>query len=300
MNLRQLRVFKAVCETLSFTKAANILFMTQPAVSHVIGSLEEEIGYRLFDRLSRKIYLTQAGEVFVEKVTRILELYDDLAARSEEISARTPLRIGSTITIANVWLPKLMQEFQKKHDLSIVKVEIDSAEHTERKLRNNEIDLAFIEGVVAGSQYKKIVFSSYEMILICSPNHAWAGRKEISLEELVHEKFLLREKGSSIRSSFDSALLLHNIVVDPIWESVNSEALIQAVAHNLGVSVMPTELVKAELNSGKVIGVRIKEMNLMNQNHIVYHKDKYLSKTAIELIEMIQRKSGLSVSVKEK
>lgn len=291
MNLRQLRIFKSVCKTLSFTKTAEQLYMTQPAVSHAISELEEEIGYQLFDRLSRKIYVTPSGRLFLEKANHILELFDDLANKAGEMADNAPVRIGSTITIANVWLPKIMENFQKSHEQAVVKVEVGSAENTEKKLRNNEIDLALIEGVISGNQYKKIVFSSYEMVLICSPSHRWAGKKEIGLEDMAQENFLLREKGSSIRSSFDSALLLHNIIIDPIWVSVNSQALIQAVCHNLGVSIMPVELVEQELQSGQISSVRIRNLKLINQNHIVFHKDKYLSKIANDFIELVQNQN---------
>lgn len=297
MNLRQLRIFKIVCETQNFTKAAGVLYMTQPAVSHVIGELESEIGFQLFDRLSRKIYLTQAGKIFLDKSTRILELYDDLKNQAGGIAETAPLRIGSTITIANVWLPRIMETFQKRNNKCVVKVEVGSAENTEKKLRENKIDLALIEGMIAGNQYEKIVFSSYEMVLICSPSHKWAGKTEIPLKDILEEKFLLREKGSALRNSFDSALLLHNIIVDPIWVSVNSQALVQAVSRNLGVSVMPVELVERELQNGEIAGVRIRNMKLVNQNHIVYHKDKYLSHSAHELIELIQHHNNKQIEL---
>lgn len=280
MNLRQMHIFKEVCEELSFTKTAKKLYMTQPAVSHAISDLEEEIGGKLFERIGRKIYLTGTGEILLHKVVRIIELHEDLENGFKDQEELVTIRIGSSITIANFWLQRWIKEWRKKYERTPLKIQVDSAANIEEKLLNNEIDIALMEGAIHNKQLISHEVSSYEMSVICSSDHDFAksGRSEITVEEFVTQPLLLREKGSAIRDTLDSALLLKHIYVDPVMTSVNSQALIQAVKCNFGVSVLPDLLVTQQVKEGDIVKLSIKDMRLFNYNSICYHQDKYLSK----------------------
>lgn len=280
MNLRQMYIFKEVCEELSFTKTAKKLYMTQPAVSHVINDLEEEIGGKLFERIGRKIYLTGTGEILLHKVIRIIELHEDLENGFKDQEELVTIRIGSSITIANFWLQKWIKEWRQKYERTPLKIQVDSATNIEEKLLNNEIDIALMEGAIHNKQLISHEVSSYEMSVICSSNHDFAksGRSEITVEEFVTQPLLLREKGSAIRDTLDSALLLKRIYVDPMMTSVNSQALIQAVKCDFGISVLPDLLVTQQVKEGDIVKLAIKDMRLLNYNSICYHHDKYLSK----------------------
>lgn len=145
-----------------------------------------------------------------------------------------------------------------------------------------------LEGVIYNEQLIKIPFSSYRLIAICSPKHRFASQKSITINDLVKERLLLREEGSAIRDTFDSALLLHNISINPKWISVNSQALIRAVEQNLGVSILPRILVEDEISRGKILEVPICDLELSNVNHIVFHKDKVQTRTFKSLVEIIK------------
>lgn len=287
MNIRQLAVFQAVCEEHSFTKAANKLFMTQPAVSHVIQELEAETGCVLFDRIARKIYLTESGRLFLEKAVRVLEAYDDLCQNDILLEELAPVRVGSSITIACFWLPQIVKEFGLHYENTPVVVEVNSAKVVEEKLLTNEIDIAFIEGVIHSDRLHKIPFSSYDMSVVCHPEHPFAGRKKIRAEELDGEKLLLRERGSAIRDTFDSSLLLFHLFLEPIWTSVNTQVLIEAVRAGVGISVLPDHLVEDEVKDGSLCLVEVEGLRMRNQNHVVYHKDKHLSKPMQKLISIV-------------
>ena len=285
MNIRQLQVFQAVCDTLSFTRAAEALYMTQPAVSHTIRDLEQEVGCRLFERLNRRIDLTAAGRLFREKTTRLLELYDELANHFDGMEESGLLRLGSSITIANVWLPSILQKFHAVCEKTPVQVEVDKASSIEARLERNEVDLALLEGPVHSRVLEARVFSSYEMAVICAPESPLAGRV-ISPAAFAAAELLLREKGSAIRDAVDSALLLRHLSAAPVWTSVNSRALIQAVRHNLGISVLPAELVQGELEAGQVAQVWVEGMTLSNQSAVVWHRDKYLTRAMRTLMDI--------------
>lgn len=292
MNLRHLRIFKAVCEEESITKASEKLFMTQPAVSHAINELESYLGICLFDRISRRLYLSETGKLFLAKVIKLLDLYDDLEQNSKELEDNATIKIGSSITIASFILPKVIANFEAVCNNTSTKVIIDNARNIENMLLNNEIDLGLIEGVIYKEELMRIPFSNYESAVICSPQHKFALEKSIDVNSLIKERLLLREKGSAIRDVFDSALLLHNITVNPEWTSVNSQALIYAVKQNLGISVLPKILVERELINGEILEVKVNDLELASVNHIVLHKDKIQTKNYKILIEIIRNKGN--------
>ena len=292
MNLRHLRIFKAVCEEESITKASEKLFMTQPAVSHAINELESYLGICLFDRISRRLYLNETGKLFLAKVIKLLDLYDDLEQNSKELEDNATIKIGSSITIASFILPKVIANFEAVCNNTSTKVIIDNARNIENMLLNNEIDLGLIEGVIYKEELMRIPFSNYESAVICSPQHKFALEKSIDVNSLIKERLLLREKGSAIRDVFDSALLLHNITVNLEWTSVNSQALIYAVKQNLGISVLPKILVERELINGEILEVKVNDLELASVNHIVLHKDKIQTKNYKILIEIIRNKGN--------
>lgn len=289
MNIRHLYIFKAVCEEMNFTRAAEKLYMTQPAVSHVINDLEEETGHILFDRISKKIYLTEMGKIFLNKTLRILELYDDLENNFYSSEKDVPIRIGSCITIGNFWLPSIIKKFKKIYTETPLKIEIDSAAAIEKMLLNNTIDIALIEGGIHNENLIKTIFSSYELSVICSIDHPFSKRKSISIEEFIKEELLLREKGSAIRDCLDNALAGKDIFAAPSWTSTNSQALIQGVRNNLGITVLPDILVTKELEKNELKKLFIENIKLNNNNYIVHHKDKHISNTMSAFIESIKQ-----------
>lgn len=287
MKIRQLNIFKTVCEEESITKAAEKLYMTQPAISRTIGELEELLGTQLFDRYSRKVYLNETGKLLLSKVIPLLDLYEDLEESAKELDKLAALRIGSSITIANYILPFIMKKFQLECAQTPTFITIDNARAIEEKLVNNELDLGLIEGVITNDNLEKIPFSDYSLAVICSPDHHLASGIAISVDHLSEESWLLREKGSAIRDAFDSAMLLHNIAVTPQWSSVNSPALIQAVKQNLGISILPRILVEGEIDRGELSELDVNDFSLRCVNHVVFHKDKFQTIAFQTLINMI-------------
>lgn len=277
MNIRQLRIFQSVCEEGNITKAAQKLYMSQPAVSHVIHELEEELGSILFDRIGKRIYINEVGRLFLQRVERMLLSYDELEKGIPLLEEEAMLRIGSSITIANDWLPKAMATFQKEYPKTPVQVYVDSAKKILDKLLRHEIDIALIEGVVSDERLEWITFDSYKLYVICSIKNVLAKRKEITCQELQQQTWLLREVGSAARDTFDSALLVKQISVTPTWTSINSQALIQAVKQDLGLSVLPDRLLH-DRDLDEITPLRIKGIKLINENHIVYQKGIYLTK----------------------
>lgn len=293
MTIRHLRIFQTVCRQGSITRAAQALYMTQPAVSHAISELEQEAGCELFDRISRKIYLNETGKLFLEKVSRVLEMYEELENGARMLEEQAVLRIGSNITIGYHWLPLIMEEFRTVCPDVPVQVSVAQAREITGQLLNHEIDLALIEGPIEQEALVRIPFSSYRLIPVCAPVCALAERKA-DLAEFLEYPLLLREQGSAIRDTFDSMLRIHNLTVKPAWTSVNSQVLIQAVEHNLGVSVLPDVLAESKIRGGTMVQANVNKWSLANTNHLVYHKDKFLTAPMQSWIRVVKNMSECS------
>ncbi|AYW46563.1 LysR family transcriptional regulator [Tetragenococcus koreensis] len=291
MNIRHLRIFKTVCEEESITKAAEKLFMTQPAVSKAIHELEDTLNISLFDRISRKIYLNETGKLFLPKVITLLDLYDNLEQDVQALETAATINIGSSITIANFILPQAIVVFERTHQKTPTKVIVANAKKIEEMVYNNELDLGLVEGVISNDELVNIPFSSYQLAVICSPEHPFAFKEMIDINHLTQERLLLREKGSAIRDVFDSALLLHNLRVSPEWTSINSQALIRAVKQNIGISVLPKILIEEEIAKGELVEIKVNHFELLNVNHIIFHKDKFQTNSFKALIESIKNKT---------
>lgn len=290
MNLRHFTIFKEAAETRNFTQAAENLYITQSAVSHAIRELEEEAGTRLFDRLSKNVSLTRSGELLLKEVEPFLNSFEKLEEKVKKLEEDASIHIVSCITIAGFWLPDLLAAFRKIHPKTKVFVEVVSAENALHIAEQGRADLAFIEGNVLPSPFHARRFASYELYLA-------AGREflkdRLKLEELLKEPLLLREKGSAIRDTFDSALLLKGYQAEPSWVSVNSQALIEGARAGLGITVLPDVLLKKEFSAGELKRVRVEGLALKNYITALVHKDKYMGRPLKSMWNMVEEMSLL-------
>lgn len=285
-TLRHLKIFVTVCDCNNVTAAAEKLYLAQPSVSLAISELEKYYGIKLFDRISRKLYITEPGKQLLTYATHIVSLFDDMEQEMKDWDSSGMLRIGSSITIGNYLLPRYVQMFQKQHPNIKIQVTIDNSEEIEGKVSSNSLDFALIEGVINNSQLIYNTFMDEELVLICGINHPLSNSQEIEIGKLRAYEFILREKGSGGRELFDSTMMLYGMEIKPIWESVSTQAIIKAVSLGLGLSVLPYLLVKNDLNSGNIKQVKIKNLSLKHQFHIIYHKNKFLTNSAKEFIDL--------------
>jgi DNA-binding transcriptional LysR family regulator len=286
MTLRHMRIFVAVCETQSVTKAAEKLYISQPSVSQAIIDLEEHFGTRLFDRISRRLYITDAGKQLYEYMSHILTLYKEMEDRMQNWERSGSVRIGSSITIGNRMIPALVAKAKQTFPDLQIYVAISNSEDIEQKVLRGELDFALIEGLVHSGQIVSQKIMDDRLTLICGREHPLAGRKSVRAAELADYDFLGREKGSGTREIVDSSLLVHGVLLQPIWESISTQALINAVANGLGISILPYRLAEPEIRAGSIVSLPIEEISFERTFYLIYSANKYLSATAREIMEM--------------
>lgn len=287
MNIRHLRIFVAVFQYGSMTLAAKHLYISQPSISLAISELEAYYGIKLFDRISQRLHITQAGQQLLQYAQHVIGLLDEMENNVKNWDSIGELRIGASITIGNHLIPELILRFQAQYPDIKVRVSIFNSEHIEDMILENKIDLGFVEYVSDHEYIERQPIMNDHLALICAKDHPWTTYDCISIEDMQKENFLLREKGSAGRDIFDSFLNLHGIEISPLWESMSTQAIIHAVEKGIGVSFLPYLLVKEALEQHRIAEVSLHDTLLSRKFSIIYHKNKFLSKASKSFIQEI-------------
>ena len=287
MTIRHMVIFRSVCENgYNSTKAAEALHMTQPAVSLAIKELEQYYGVHLFDRIGRRLQITDAGKHFLQYAIHISDLFSDMETRMRDWDSKGILRIGASITIGSQFLPGYVKAFTHICPGIDVRVTIEQSEHLEQRILSNELDCALIEGVAHDSNIVSESYMKDHLSVICGVEKGWPQGKSISVEEFQKQRFLLREKGSGTREVFDRVTAQAGIHVIPVWEAMSTTALVNAVINGLGIAVLPHRMVLPALRQGLIHTVRVEGLSFSRYFQIIHHKDKFLTISAKRFIAL--------------
>lgn len=286
MTLRHLKIFVTVCETGSATAAGEKLFIAQPSISLAISELEDYYGIKLFDRISKRLHITEAGKSFLQYATHIVRLFEDMEKEIKNFDTIGIIRIGTSITIGNCLLPGFVTRFKETHPQMDVKVIIDNSESIQQYILSNQIDIGLIEGVVHSPYIKVHKFRDDELVMICGNEHPFAYKQNVEISELQGEGFILRETGSAGREIFDSMMTSHGLEIAPAWESTSTQAIVRAVQANLGISVLPYLLVKDSLERKEISRFYINGIRFQRSFSVIYHKNKFLTESAKDFIAL--------------
>lgn len=292
MTLRHLRVFLAVYQTQNVTRAAERLHMTQPTVTRAVQELERYYGVRLFERINRRLYITQSGRQLYARAVHIVGSFDRMEKELKNWDEFGLLRIGATPTMASVLLPKTLMTFEKKHPKLHVRCSVENGTHLQEALADDRLDFALIEGEVAAEHLHAEPFSEDRLILLLPPDDPRRNAPALTLRELAESPLLLREKGSMGRSFLDRVFAAHDLPLEPLMESISTHAIIQAVHAGLGISFLPQRLIRHSVESGFVATRAVDDEPFVRRNFAVWHEDKFLTRSARELLEDFRRCSA--------
>jgi DNA-binding transcriptional LysR family regulator len=297
MTFHQLRIFLAVAKLRSFTNAAYELHLSQPDVSLHIRELEEEIGLNLFERLGKKVHLTQAGEVLKEQANRIFaqlrETEQSLAQLKGLMQGSLP--VGASTTIGMYLLPQALTDFRRRFPGIKVNLKIANTEEIERLVRGMEVDVGFTGGVLTPSKELKVEpYLEDELVLILSPKHPLARRKKIQVSDLDKQTFILREAGSATRQVSEQGLRNQKIEIKVGMELASTEAIKWAVAKGLGVSVVSKHAVWKETKDGLLTMRRIHGLSLRRPLFIVTHSQRLLPPAARAFLDLLRSKGTVT------
>ena len=291
MTLRHMKVFVTVYQTENVTKAAQLLNLTQPVVTRTIQEIEKYYGVCLFERINRRLHVTEAGKTFYSYALHIIDSFDQMEKGMRNWDELGVLRVGATITLGNALLPKVMGDFQKAHPGLKLRAKISNGAALQQGLLDNELDFALIEGEIQDPDLNREPIAKDRLILILPPEDSRKNGKPLSIESLQDDHFLLREQGSMGRSLIDHVFAMHHISLQPMLESVSTQAIIRAVHEGLGISFLPENLVQAALDAGIVSTQKIQKEPFIRENYLVWHRCKYLTDSAKKMMALMRSAS---------
>ncbi len=294
MDDHKLRVFCTVAETKSFSKASEIIRLTQPAVSLQIQALEEIYGTKLFNRSGCIITLTRAGEMLYKYAKDINNLY---TAAEKELGEFTGIvkgvvTIGASSTIGNYVLPAVISEFKKKFPKVAMHLVTQNTKTIVDYLNAGSIDIALVEGDVKKQKLIVEKLIPDEMVLIVHPLHPWAKKSSASIFDVAKEPFIIREEGSGTRQMIEKYFMKHGISPQSIRIAFimgSTESIKSAVEEGLGVSILSKWAAKKEIRYGTLKTVPFKEDKFVRDFSLLYRKAKDTSFTLDRFLGFLKK-----------
>jgi DNA-binding transcriptional LysR family regulator len=286
---RRLQVFYTVARQLSFTKAAEQLFMTQPAVTFQVKQLEEQFNTRLFERTHGKITLTPTGQLVLEYAERILGLSEEMGKRVSELtgSVSGPLLLGASTTIAEFILPRVLGEFKARHPQVQTHMAVGNSETIENYVADHTIDLGLIESPSHLPSLHTEVCCDDELVMICAPDYKLAGQAVVTPQQIAGEPYISRESGSGTRDFADNYFRQTGIAPEDlniVMELGSPEAVKGVVETGIGVAIMSRATVVKELKLGSLVAIPLAP-RLIRTLSLVCPREKFRSRLLSTFIE---------------
>ena len=296
IDFRHLETFCRVASLRSFSKAAEDLFLTQPTVSGHILSLEQSLSLRLFDRASREVRLTKAGEVFLKYASKILSFRQDLLNALSEFSQgiRGELSLGASTIPGEYILPRLVGDFKKEHPHFIFSIKIADTKEIVRDVLQDDVEFGMIG---AKLDHPSLHFEKYEedeIIVVASSDHPLARKKRVDVEELLKEPWIIREEGSGTQMAVEKALRKKGKSLkqfNVVMEMGSTSSVKEGVKAKLGLAFISRQAIEEELNQGLLSRIGVEGIDTISrQIYIVFHKERTLSPIGMEFLRFLRGK----------
>jgi DNA-binding transcriptional LysR family regulator len=281
ITIRQLAVLEAVARNLSFTKAADELHLTQPAVSMQIKQIEESIGLPLFEQVGKKVFLTEAGQEMYNYSRSIQQQLAEAEAIIEDLKGikRGTLTIAVAST-ANYFAPKILAAFKENYQNVTFSLDVTNRKGLLEHLDNNDTDLVIMGRPPANMEVEAESFMDNPLVAIAPPDHPLAGKHAIPIVTLSKETFIIREQGSGTRNAIEQFFAEHGFEVTTSLSMSSNEAIKQAVQAGLGLGILSMHTLELELELKRLAILDVESFPILRNWYIVHRKGKRLSPVA--------------------
>ncbi|MGI9315700.1 MAG: LysR family transcriptional regulator [bacterium] len=288
ITMRQLQVFESVARHLSFTRAAEELHLTQPAVSMQVKQLESMIELPLFEQMGKKVHLTEAGHAMVRHSRTMMSHLDEIERDINSLKGveggQLKICIASTV---NYFATRLLSSFCEKYKKVHISLEVINREELIRRLEANEPDLVLMGQPPEGLDVEATAFMENPLILIANPQHRLASESNIKIDRLSEETFVMREPGSGTRSAMMRLFDEHGVKPKEGIQLSSNETIKQSVEAGLGLAVVSAHTVELELKAGRLVSLDVEHFPILRQWYICYRRGKRLSTTAQVFLEFV-------------
>jgi DNA-binding transcriptional LysR family regulator len=290
VSLRQLRVFEAVARLSSYTRAAEELHLSQPAVSMQVRQLEDTLGLSLFERLGKSIVLTEAGREihqYSRSINRALQEMEEVVEALKGVNrGRLHVAVASTV---NYFAPRLLANFHQRYPGITPRLDVTNRESLVRSLEANSIDIALMGVPPQDVDVEADAFTTNPLVVIAPPSHPLAGERSIPLTRLAEEVFVMREAGSGTRQSMERHFREAGQTIRHGMQMTRNEAVKQAVRSGLGLSVVSLHTLELELETERLVVLDVQGFPLLRQWYLVYRRGKRLSPAAAAFRDFVLR-----------
>lgn len=276
-SFRHLEVFLAVAHYQNISKAADTLAMSQSATSSALSDFEKQFNVQFFDRIGKKLRLNELGRALRPQARALLDHALDFQQLLTQQRSAPVLNVGATLTIGNYLLVEIMARYMTEQPGAKVHLHVANTAIITDKVRNFELDVGLIEGEHPHPELLVIPWLEDELVVFCSPQHPFAALDAMSDEHLRAATWILRERGSGTRQTFDRAM--HGLLAEMELglELEHTEAIKRAVAANLGIGCLSRVTVEDEFQRGSLIPLAVPQRNFSRRFYFITHRDKYLS-----------------------
>jgi DNA-binding transcriptional LysR family regulator len=295
MTLEQLRIFVAVAERQHVTRAAHALNLAQSAASNAIAALESQHDTKLFDRVGRRIQLTEAGHVFLAEARAVLARTEAAELALSEFGGlrRGTLSVEASQTIANYWLPRHLVAFRRAHPQIQIRLGIGNTAQVAAAVESATAELGFVEGAVESEHFASAPVARDQLVVVVGPEHPWGGRKRLTRGDLMAGEWILREPGSGTRSVFENALAQLGIAPGTLriqLELPSNEAVRAAVEAGLGATAISASVAAPSIEAGLLHQVNFPLPD--REFHVLRHRERYRSHAAEAFLTMVASSSA--------
>jgi len=292
--MRQLQVFEAVARHLSFTRAAEELHLTQPAVSMQVKQLELMVDLPLFEQLGKKVHLTEAGKTMVTHSRTMMAQLNDIerdinCLRGIE-GGQLKICIASTV---NYFATRLLSKFCEQYKTVRISLDVTNREELIKRLEANQPDLVLMGHPPEELDLEARAFMVNPLIIIATPQHYLAKKKKIPIAKMADETFVMREPGSGTRTAARRVFDEHGVTPIPGIQLSSNETVKQCVEAGLGLAVVSSHTVELELNAGRLLSLDVEHFPIMRKWYVAYRKGKQLSTTAKVFLEFVLNEGGI-------
>ncbi len=293
ITMRQLQVFEAVARRLSFTRAAEELHLTQPAVSMQVKQLESMVDIPLFEQLGKKVHLTEAGRTVLNHsrimMAQLNDIERDINGMRGIDGGNLKICIASTV---NYFATRLLSKFCEQYKTVGISLDVVNREELIKRLEANEPDLVLMGQPPDELDVEAQAFMDNPLIVIAAPQHHLAGQKKIPIDTMADETFVMREPGSGTRTAMKRVFDQFGVTPNPGIQLSSNETIKQSVEAGLGLAVVSAHTVELELKAGRLVSLDVQNFPVVRKWYAAYRRGKQLSATAKVFLDFVLAEGG--------
>lgn len=285
-SLRQLEIFVAISRTESVSRAAEALSLSQSATSTALSELERQFGLQFFDRVGKSLRINETGLQLLPRAVELLDRAKEIENLLQGHAGFGQMKIGATLTVGNYLATILVARFLQEHPDSRIQLQVHNTSTIVQKIANHELDLGLIEGDCNHPDIEVQPWIADELVVFSAPDHPLANQRQVSLEQLLQEQWILREKGSGTRATFDRAFHGYHSRLKIRLELEHTEAIKRAVESGLGIGCISRLALKDAFRRGSLAPISTPNLDLGRFFYFLWHKQKYQTTGIREFLDL--------------